>query len=70
LAGLSVKDLASKGGGGGGGGKDANFLKELERWYNLLQEIAKLEEKITYQEQLRATIASGLTKNGNAYYKS
>jgi len=45
---MTAKDLAGKGGGGGGGGsKTANFVKELERWYNILQEIAKLEEKIT-----------------------
>jgi len=48
LLGMTAKDLAGKGGGGGGGGsKTANFVKELERWYNILQEIAKLEEKIT-----------------------
>ena len=69
---MTAKDLASKGSGGGGGNdkKDATFLKDLERWYNLLQEIAKLEQKITYQEQLRATIQANLNKNGSAYYKS
>ena len=70
LKGLSAKDLAQKAGGGGGGKNDAAFIKQLERWYNLLQEIAKLEEKITYQEQLRSTISSNLNKNGEAYYKS
>jgi len=57
LSNLSAKDLAGaggSGGGGGGGGSDSEankaFLKELERWYNWLQEIAKLEKDITYQE--------------------
>jgi hypothetical protein len=43
LLNLSAKDLAGKGGGGGGGGGDPAFIKQLERWYNLLQEIATLE---------------------------
>lgn len=46
------------------------FIKKLEEWYNQLQEIAKIEEKITYQETLRSKIESDLTKNGSAYYKS
>ena len=71
LANLSAKDLASKGGGGGGGGgKDVNFLKQLERWYNWLQEIAKLEEKINYEETLRSKIQSDFNKNGKDYYDS
>ena len=70
LAKLSAKDLAGKGGGGGGGGGAANFIKDLERWYNLLQEIAKLEKEITYQETLRNKIASDLAPNGEAYVKS
>lgn len=71
LAGLSAKDLAGKGGGGGGGGGgNAAFIKDLERWYNLLQEIAKLEQKITYEQTLRKKIASDLNPNGEAYAKS
>lgn len=46
------------------------FIKKLDEWYNQLQEIAKIEEKITYQETLRSKIDSDLTKNGSAYYKS
>lgn len=46
------------------------FIKKLDEWYNQLQEIAKIEEKITYQETLRSKIESDLTKNGKAYYES
>lgn len=46
------------------------FIKKLDEWYNQLQEIAKIEEKITYQEALRSKIESDLTKNGKAYYES
>ena len=70
LADLSAKDLAGKGGGGGGGGGNAAFIKDLERWYNLLQEIAKLEQKITYEQTLRKKLASDLNPNGEAYAKS
>ena len=71
LASLSAKDLAGKGGGGGGGGGDSKaFIKELERWYNLLQEIAQLEKEINYQETLRSKIQSDFVKNGEAYYES
>jgi len=52
LAGMSVSDLAGKGGGGGGGGGGKNdtaiFVRDVERWYNWLQKIARLEEQITY----------------------
>jgi len=48
---LSVKDLAGKGGGGGGNKSDPKaFVKELEIWYNWLQRIAVLEQKITYEQ--------------------
>ena len=73
LASASVQDLAGAGGGGGGGGggKDmAAYIKELEKWYNWLQKIAELEDKINYQEQLRSTISSSQRKNGSAYYSS
>lgn len=73
LASASVQDLAGAGGGGGGGGGDkdmAAYIKELEKWYNWLQKIAELEDKINYQEQLRSTISSSQRKNGSAYYSS
>lgn len=34
-------------------------LHDLERWYNLLRQIEKLEQQITYQQQLRANLTSG-----------
>jgi len=51
----SVQDMASKagsggGGGGGGGKKGKGFMKEVERWYTLMQRIAQLEKDINYQE--------------------
>ena len=68
---LTAEDLTKKAGGGGGGGnKDAAFLKELERWYNWLQEIATLEEKINYEEAKRSKIQSEFNRNGYEYYKS
>ena len=72
LAQLSAKDLAGTGGsgGGGGGGDNGAFTKELERWYNWLQKIAELEEKINYQEKVRSTISSAQRKNGKSYYRS
>lgn len=73
LQNATAKDLAGLGGSnGGGGGKnsDNTFLKTLEKWYNWLQEIAKQEEKINYQEKLRAKLASDNIKNGKSYYQS
>jgi len=73
LLGASVTDMASKAGGGGGGGgkdKDAAFIRDVERWYNWLQKIARLEKEITYQEQLRSKIESDREKDGYAYYRS
>ena len=59
LLGSSAKDLAGLGGSGGGGGGDKDsdpkaFVKELEIWYNWLQRIAVLEEKITMEEAKRS----------------
>lgn len=73
IKGMSIKDLAGAGGGGGGGGgKDAMkaFVDQVERWYNLLQKIARLEADITHEEKLRAKLESDLNKNGAAYYAS
>lgn len=60
----SAKDLgamAGSGGGGGGGGGDdlAAVTGEYERWYNLLRQIAKWEQKITYEQAKRENMRSG-----------
>jgi len=65
--------MGQKAGGGGGGTNqksNAGFLADLERWYNLVQLIAKVEKDITYEEQLRNKIQSDRTINGQAYYES
>lgn len=71
----SLKDLGQQAGGGGGGGKEKNtidpgFVAELERWYNLLRQIDKLEKEINYEENLRNKIQSDRIINGAAYYES
>lgn len=71
----SLKDLGQQAGGGGGGGKEKNtidpgFVAELERWYNLLRQIDKLEKEINYEENLRNKIQSDRVINGAAYYES
>lgn len=59
----SAKDLGQKaggGGGGGGGGTDPKTIThDLERWYNLLRQIEKLEQKITLQQAKRANMKNG-----------
>lgn len=67
----SVKDLAGAGGGGGGGGGNQSaFIKDLERWYDWLQHIAKLEKDINYYEAERNRISSEWAPNGRKYYES
>lgn len=70
----SVSDMATKAGGGGGGGgggkKGAAFMKEVERWYTLMQKIAQLEKDINYQEQLRNKIVGDRNKTGSQYFTS
>jgi len=62
LKSASVSDLAGAGGGGGGGGGKNKivdpkaWVKTVERWYNLTQEIAKLEKDITHEETLRSKL--------------
>lgn len=71
LAGLSAKDLAGKGGGGGGGGGDPKaFLKDLERWYDWLQQIAQLEKEITLEEAKRTEYQSHMVARGKEYFTS
>ena len=71
LAGLSAQDLAGKGGGGGGGGGDPKaFLKDLERWYDWLQQIAQLEKEITLEEAKRSKYQSDMIARGKEYFTS
>lgn len=76
LAKLDVGSLAGAGGGGGGGGGGndkaarASWIKEVERWYNLMQKIAQCEKDITHEETLRTKLNSDFRKNGKAYYDS
>ena len=76
LRNASVSDLAGAGGGGGGGGGGNKivdpkaWVKTVERWYNLTQEIAKLEKDITHEETLRSKLQSDFNKNGKHYYQS
>ena len=76
LKSASVSDLAGAGGGGGGGGGGNKivdpkaWVKTVERWYNLTQEIAKLEKDITHEETLRSKLQSDFNKNGTHYYNS
>lgn len=73
LKNTSAKDLANAGGGGGGGDDDKqlkNVTAEIQRWYNLLRQIDKLEKDISYQEQLRAKIESDRVVNGRAMYST
>ena len=46
------------------------LIKALDKWYNLLQEIAKIQAKLNKEEALRAKIQSDLNKSGTEYYKS
>ena len=47
-----------------------SFLKELERWYNWLQQIAHIEKEITYQEALRSKYQNSFNRTGVDYYNS
>lgn len=69
------KTDSGEGGGGGGGGAEAvtidpGFIADLERWYNLLRQIERLEQEINYEESLRSKIESDRVINGKAYYES
>lgn len=51
---------AGSGGGGGGGGKNLTAqIHDIERWYNLLRQIEKYEQKITYEQQKRSNLQNG-----------
>ena len=63
LLNLPASDLSKKAGGGGGGGGGAEdyktFTADLERWYNLLRQIANYEQKITYEQKQRENFKHG-----------
>lgn len=61
---MTAKDFGKKagsggGGGGGGGEEDKAVLGDLQRWYNLLRQIAHLEKEITLEQAKRENMASG-----------
>lgn len=59
---LPASDLSKKAGGGGGGGGAEDyktFTADLERWYNLLRQIANYEQKITYEQKQRENFKHG-----------
>ncbi len=77
----SIADLGSKAGlgkkaGGGSGSKtngvtlDAGYIKDLERWYNLLRQIDRLEQDINYEEKLRAKLEADSIAHGKEIYES
>ena len=58
----SASDLGKKAGSGGGGGKGDDpkaITHDLERWYNLLRQIAKAEQQITLEQAKRKNMQSG-----------
>lgn len=69
LADMNLSELAGMGGGGGGGG-GGQFTKDLERWFNLLQKIARLEQMITHEQQLQSKLESDRLIHGNQLYLS
>lgn len=59
-AGLGSGKGSGGGGGGGGSGEDTKaYLHDLERWYNLLRQIEKLEQQITYEQAKRENMRNG-----------
>lgn len=76
IAEMPVSDLGKKagsGGGGGGGGSAEDmkaFVGELQRWFNLTQEIAKLEKDITREQKQRAVYISDQIAHGKEIYES
>lgn len=54
----------SPGGGSGGSGEEiASVVGDLDRWYNLLRQIAKLEQQITMEQAKRENMRSGYDRN-------
>ena len=72
----SAKDLGSQAGrGGGGGGDDAGkyvqpttTTADIQRWYNWLRQIDKIEKDITYQEKLQKKYETDRVANGQKIF--
>lgn len=71
---MSVQDLVKTTTDTSGGTtkvKDtAAWLAQVERWYNLLQKIARTEKQINQEEALRNKISSDMVPNGEEYFRS
>ena len=73
---LGSKAGRGKSGGGGGSNKDkvvkldAGFIRDMERWYNLLRKIERLEKDLSYEEKLRAKHMADTVAHGKEYYES
>ena len=73
LAESSITNLIGTANSGGGSGNDAKaaaaWTKEVERWYNLLQKIARLEKEINIAEAKRNELQSRRLTDGKELYK-
>lgn len=75
LAGQEAGKASTSKSGGSGSDKDPEqqakaVIEQIERWYNLLRQISKLQKDITYEENLQAKIESDRIANGKAMYTS
>lgn len=78
----SPKGKGGKGGGGGGGDSEGEeeeiftpieygtVTEEIQRWYDLLRQIDKLEQDISYQQALRKKYESDRVANGEKIYST
>jgi len=58
LAGMTTAQLAGKASQNSGGEDEKNWIATVERWYDYLQKIARLEKEINKEEALRNTLMS------------
>lgn len=75
LAGQEAGKASTSKSGGSSSDKDPEqqakaVIEQIERWYNLLRQISKLQKDITYEENLQAKIESDRVANGKAMYTS
>ena len=76
LLNASAKDLGSQAGrgGGGGGGDEGKYVQpttttaDIQRWYNWLRQIDKIEKDITFQEKLQNKYESDRVANGQKIF--